>query len=358
MSMKFTKIPEPINQQARDWYTLMQSSEVTEQDRQQLADWLSEDTSHNEAYQQVEAIWQGLGEMASSSQAEALQRSLLEQNSVQRIFAAVINSPLRLFNKVGFQAVRYQRRYVMAFMVAVLAVMFLLPETVQEVDIIEEHYATRVGEIERITLADGSEVVLGAKSEINTRITSVGRFVELVNGEAFFDVATDPGRPFRVSVNDISVQVVGTQFNVRKRLSGVSVAVEEGVVNVAKATLEAANAAAQTPLVLTAGQQVVKPKGKAFESVKAISAVELGAWRNGRLIYRNTNLIDVISDANRYFDGSISLQAAALAKLKVTATLRTDQVALLPDMLSQSLPIVVRRNTGNCIVLERKITAN
>ncbi|MGI9287212.1 MAG: FecR/PupR family sigma factor regulator, partial [Pseudomonadales bacterium] len=65
MSTKFNRLPEQVNQQARDWFTLMQASEITGRDRQQLNEWLSRSPEHREAYQQLEAIWHGLGELAT-----------------------------------------------------------------------------------------------------------------------------------------------------------------------------------------------------------------------------------------------------------------------------------------------------
>ena len=101
----------------------------------------------------------------------------------------------------------------------------------------------------------------------------------------------------------LSVQVVGTQFDVRKRYKGVSVSVLEGIVNVIDAE---ESTQPDTALVrLTAGQRVVKSLDHSISNIQAVAEGELGAWRTGRLIYRNANLIDVLSDASRYYEGSI-----------------------------------------------------
>ena len=69
------------------------------------------------------------------------------------------------------------------------------------------------------------------------------------------------------------------------------------------------------------------------------------------MVYRNASLVDVIGDANRYFDGTISLEAGELSDMRVTLALRTSQVEFLPDMLAQTLPITVRKTDGDRIVL-------
>ena len=72
----------------------------------------------------------------------------------------------------------------------------------------------------------------------------------------------------------------------------------------------------------------------------------------GRLIYTDVSLTDVVTDAGRYFDGKILLQSPELADVKVTMTLRTDQVGQLPDMLAQTLPLEVHAVSDNIILLK------
>lgn len=352
MSTKFNHLPERVNQQARDWFSLMQSGDTTDRDRQQLNEWLAESPEHSEAYEQLEVIWHGLGELATSPEAEALRRSVAETPITGKL-KRVMNAPIHFAQGIASQIFKYKMSAAIAASVAVIAVLFLLPQAPDEAP--AAHYLTRTGEIKSIVLADGSQLVLGAKSEIKARIADAERSVELLSGEAFFSVKKDPQRPFLVNINNVSVRVVGTQFDVRKRFDGVSVAVLEGIVNVVDAARDDGGVAARAPLVLTAGQRVVKPENSAFEAVETISDIELGAWRNGRLIYGGARLIDVISDANRYFEGSISLQAADLADLRVTLTVRADQVGQLPDMLAQTLPIVVRKMRGNQIEIASKV---
>ncbi|MDC0517304.1 FecR domain-containing protein, partial [Porticoccaceae bacterium] len=177
------------------------------------------------------------------------------------------------------------------------------------------------------------------------------RTVELLNGEAFFDIAKDRQKPFSVAVNDVLIEVVGTQFNVQKIRDAVNVAVLEGIVKVFE---QAASQTVSLPdVVLTAGQKVVKSNDRAFESVTAVSSSDLGAWRLGRLIYRDISLADIVADAGRYFDGKIILQSDDLDDVKVTMTLRTDQVGQLPEMLAQTLPLKVQVISEKLILLKK-----
>jgi len=286
-----------------------------------------------------------LGELANSDEGAALERSV-QIGTFQRLLAGARQW---LQGVVAYVQLRPQLTMALASVAMVAALVFtLIPEPIQA-----QQHMTGTAETRLLTLEDGSQVTLGAKSTLKTWSTDTGRHVELVNGQAFFDVAKDPSRPFWVNVNGTLVKVVGTQFDVRKGADRVQVAVVEGVVNVFATTPEQELAAIEEtiPVVLTAGKLVEKTRYGHFEAVKEASVTDMGAWRNGRLVYRQTALADVVADANRYYEGTITLGTQALAELEVTAAFRTNQVASLPEMLSQTLPIVAHREPGNRIVI-------
>ena len=80
-------------------------------------------------------------------------------------------------------------------------------------------YTTRRGEIRLIPLADGSSMTLNTESTARVSYTDAARRVELVEGEALFDVVHDPKRVFVVTVGDTHVRAIGTSFSV-SRLAG------------------------------------------------------------------------------------------------------------------------------------------
>jgi transmembrane sensor len=100
-------------------------------------------------------------------------------------------------------------------------VFVLLPKT---------RYATTVGEIRRVPLADGSVATVNTASSIDVAISSKKREIWLDDGEAWFQVAKDRARPFVVEAGRVRVRAVGTAFSVRRRESGADVLVTEGVV--------------------------------------------------------------------------------------------------------------------------------
>ncbi|MFX8562013.1 FecR domain-containing protein, partial [Acinetobacter baumannii] len=78
-------------------------------------------------------------------------------------------------------------------------------------------YATKVGEIRRVPLVDGSVMTINSGTELQVRIAKRAREVELAQGEACFEVAKDAHRPFVVAAGKVRAKAIGTAFSVRMR---------------------------------------------------------------------------------------------------------------------------------------------
>jgi len=354
MSKNFVELPEYINEQASEWFALVQSGDISTEDQLRMDAWLSEHRDHRQAYEQMESIWQSLAELSTTAEAEALRQSV-QDNGLLAKLRQIVSTGLNLRGTTQVFSNR-SLGYVSAALIFLVTVGLLLVQQPQQTVI--DHYATQTGEIKKIVLSDGSQITLGAKSEIKIRIGESDRQAELIHGEAFFDIAKDRTKPFFVKADEVSIEVVGTQFNVLKRYKSINVSVLEGIVNVLEQGVRSSSEKAIAPVLLTAGQQVIKPYSGRFDQVKNVDISELGLWRSGRLIFTETALIDVIADASRYFDGKFSMQSDQLASQKVTLSLRTDQIDQLPQMLAQVLPLEFREIPGNIIVLENSIVAD
>jgi transmembrane sensor len=92
--------------------------------------------------------------------------------------------------------------------------------------------AGQIGLIERRTLEDGSIVELNRGAELRVSFSTGERHIELSRGEAHFQVAKDPNRPFTVRAGTVTVRAIGTAFNVQRRTASVDVLVTEGTVDV------------------------------------------------------------------------------------------------------------------------------
>jgi transmembrane sensor len=214
-----------------------------------------------------------------------------------------------------------------------------------------DRIATVTGQTRTLALADGSQVFVGARSAVKVRVGDRGRAVDLEQGEAFFEVAKDPRRPFYVHAGKTTILVVGTKFDVVRVGDDVRVSVLEGRVEVTRRQGLPGGGARE---LITGGQEVRATGGsdKALR-VAAVGVAEPGAWRAGRLLYADAPLKEVVADANRYSAVPIRLASAEVGEMRVTATFRTGSV---PDMianLGQALPVKSSRGEDGAIVLSR-----
>ena len=99
-------------------------------------------------------------------------------------------------------------------------------------------YETASAEQKTLSLPDGSSLVLGALSKVTLDWTRERRAVALAQGEAFFRVAPDPGRPFVVVAGGGLIRALGTEFNVLRDAQRVVVTVSEDPVLVSSSDSE------------------------------------------------------------------------------------------------------------------------
>lgn len=168
---------------------------------------------------------------------------------------------------------------------------------------------TETAETRRLDLPDGSQVTLAAGSAASIDFAGSNRRVQLLKGEAFFQVVPDGARPFRVVADDVETTVLGTSFDVRRDSSGVTVNVEEGRVSVASGSAGAE--------VLGAGDSVSVPwKGDAVRST--VPQQLIAPWRTGQLVLHDRPLREAIDQLRRYYNGVIVLASEELARKPVT----------------------------------------
>lgn len=181
-------------------------------------------------------------------------------------------------------------------------------------------YETSVGEIRRVPLADGSVAAINTASKIEVALAEKRRSVVLDRGEAWFQVAKDPERPFVVEAGRVRVQAVGTAFSVRRRDNGAEVLVTEGVVEAW------ADGAEGNRIRLTAGQSAFVADNAAIERAAAVpSSVDRKlAWRSGKIDLLGETLSGAIAEFNRYNQRQIILADPALGSEQFDGVFRTD----------------------------------
>lgn len=192
---------------------------------------------------------------------------------------------------------------------------------------LHQSYATAIGAQKKVTLADGTVVMLNTNSQIEVNFRAHSRDVRLVRGEAYFDVVHDKARPFTVCANRYEVRDIGTAFAVHLLEKGlVNVRVTKGSVEVAAPARRRGIEGPKSLGVLVAGRDVVF--GQRIERSAVVSDAELSrklAWRQGQLIYSGQPLAEVLADIGRYSDIEIELADPALRDLPVGGAFSVNQ---------------------------------
>jgi transmembrane sensor len=188
------------------------------------------------------------------------------------------------------------------------------------------HFSTGKGETKVVALKDGSVVTLNTASEILVNYSDDLRSVELIHGEALFDVAKNKARPFVVAAGDTSVRVVGTSFSVRRiDTAPIQVLVREGVVEVFKPAQGA------KPIRISANSMAVaQADSMAVIAAMPVPAAQVHrqmAWQNGQIAFEGETLAQAVAEFSRYSDTRIVIEDSALAKEEIAGLFKaTDPV--------------------------------
>jgi len=177
-------------------------------------------------------------------------------------------------------------------------------------------HSTRLGETRVVPLQDGSVVTLNTNTRIGIRYSEERRDIELLGGEALFDVASDAVRPFVVTAGDTTVRAVGTSFTVRRLpRQPVEVLVREGVVEVLRPEVPVA-----PKVQVVANTRALVPESAPIEIQPVDTAAvnrEL-SWRMGRLAFEGESLREAAEMFSRYSDIRIMIDDPAVAERTIT----------------------------------------
>lgn len=290
--------------QAVDWLLRLQQAPADEVLRAQFVQWCEADTANAKAYGKAERVWQLTGRLApATSESWPPATAPVAPHTAQ---PRPVARPRRV------------RRWVAAAIAACLVVA-LAPSLILGW---QADYQTASGETRDVTLSDGSVVQLDSHSAIAVDFSGQRRDVRLLVGQAFFKVKPDKSRPFHVRAKAMQITVTGTAFNVDLDRDGMSVAVQNGSVNVQD--WQAGRALAS----LVPGQRLSYRGGQA--DLATFAPTQAAPWRQGQLIADDLPISEVVEQLRRYVPGLIVLNDAELGAQRVTGVydLRKPQAAL------------------------------
>lgn len=353
-----------IEQEAAEWLARRDTGAWSEQDEHALQLWLEQRTAHRVAFLRLESAWREAGRLqalAAGWPAGVLPprgywsvrtpTDALPQR--QKGTPSMVPPDLRGLNFAPRQpakASRWGRAMAAAF--ALVAIGSLAWGSWQLSGRQQASYASGVGEVKNIAMADGSTAMLSSDSQLQVLMTRGERHIALVRGEAFFDVAHDANRPFVVEAEQRQVRAVGTRFSVRRDADALRVVVTQGKVRLDSAP--GADGRGQPAAYLPAGSVATADRnGVLVRSLSLADAERFLEWRSGYLSFDDTPLSAVAAEFNRFNVRKLELADPAIADLRVGGNFRWDNANGFAGLLEQGFPVRVERRPDRIVLHAR-----
>ena len=372
-----------IERAAAAWLARRDGGDWSPGDQMEFDAWLAQSTAHRVAWLRLQAAWNqsdrlkalaagvAPGEVpargawsaspyAPRGEAQASRQDNRDDDAADDVTAPSnaahttpidISSPTRP-NYTPRAASRRPRtaRYAAVAAIAVVAMSLLWGW--QRYNVVEHRsYRTAMGALDTIGLADGSRATLSSDSRIDVALSRAQRNVALEHGEAFFDVAKDPGRPFAVDAGARRVIAVGTRFSVRRDGADLRVVVTEGTVRLES---EPVDGRAQPTTLLPAGSiALAGASGVLVRSGSVEDAERYVDWRNGYLVFRDTALSAAAAEFNRYNTRRLVIGDAAVGELRVGGNFRWSNAEVFVGLLEQVMPVRAERLPDRIVLHSR-----
>lgn len=305
-------IPDSIKAQAASWLARLQAEDRSPSDIAAWQAWVEADPRHRQAFAEATELWELGG---------AVRLDVREHETLVRRRAVLAGLVVAVTGATAGGGLWWRGR--------------------------PRRYETAVGEQRTVRIADGSSLMLDTRTSLTVAIDDKRRLVELLAGRAFFQVRTDPLRPFVVKAAGHQMVAMGTAFDVTRHSEKVSVVMLDGQLALAPAK---ATDSSSPAIYLKTGERAVMDGGQAV--IEEADLKHLTAWHKGRLIFESQPLSEAVAEMNRYCTIPIVIESDALGAIRIHGVYRTND----PEAFARSVALLVggrvERRRGQITLLE------
>lgn len=302
-----------VEAEAAAWVIRLAAEDADAADRRAFEEWAAADPARRAAYERARTTWAALGRWGANRRAA--------RGDARGPGAAPASRPR---GRAG--------RRVLA--VAAAACLFVasigLWRAGESWTAFTADHRTAVGEVRRIALPDGSEMVLNTDSAADIAFADGRRTVTLRAGEALFAAAPAPEGdvPFTVETDGLRAEALGTRFVVRRDMGGPALQVLEHRV--------AVRSGPGKRVVLGPGEAVRLAGDGALRRVEA-GATAPPAWADGRIVFDRAPAAAAIRELDRYLPERLVLLDPALGRRTVSGVFHIDALADAPRAIAETL---------------------
>lgn len=211
-------------------------------------------------------------------------------------------------------------------------------------DLVQIERKTQKGERVTIPLEDGSIVYLNAFSRISypKKFSKRERYIEL-EGEAYFTVASDKNRPFRIKCGNTVTEVVGTEFNIKYRSHKYNIVVTKGLV---KASEEKHN----SYVMLSKGQMTTYSASAGFSRPVKVNVSGYIAWLQNKLSFKRTPLKEVMNELEIFYNVKVTFKNKNIKEKTLTGVFEADSLDSILEVISLAMDVDIKRDGQTIIV--------
>jgi ferric-dicitrate binding protein FerR (iron transport regulator) len=334
------------------------AGECTDQEQRKVEQWIDQSKENKRQFQELRRIWQLSGDAVYSRDMDGdvneewnrLDRQISKQkgaendkNSEHKRYWSFRSSSIHSGTQ---KFIRIAAVFLVAGLFGVLSYHSWYQPEQKEQEPVLRKISTDNGQRANLTLADGTEVMLNADSELElpTKFASDIREVYL-DGEAYFRVSENEAKPFFVHSNGSVVRVLGTAFSVRAYPEDqqVQVVVEEGRVSFGQEKEDE-----EKKVILNSNELGTFNLSTKTVATRTVEDIELYmSWRDGYLKFEEMRLIDVAKALERRYDVEVFFEDPALKDRLLTAYLKSRSLHNVLDVITTSLGIEYQLDENN-----------
>ncbi|PHZ84420.1 FecR domain-containing protein [Paremcibacter congregatus] len=320
---------EQAKKRAFEWHVLLESNEATSQNREEFQAWLARNPHHRDIYDDILGLSHDFDIL--SGVYKAVPETLPDELSH---LIEARGKPLE--NKTS---AFYRKAVTLA--AALLLSFILVKGGALLVETPDNYYTTDYNNSRSIRLSDGSEVLLNTDTELVVNFSDARRHVRLNRGEAYFNVAKDPDRPFVVTTQKGDVRAVGTAFNINQRTAVVEITVLEGIVQVNPFEMDSERAVAPRSELVIGQHMRLDSSSNPVEVMDEEHLLKTTGWKRGNLFFDGMKLSEIVAELNHYTSSKIIIVDAAVGNIEGGGIFNTKQVDTYLEALEAALPIKV-----------------
>ncbi len=383
-----------INEEAAQWVLLLEDTpELSKKQIAQLNAWVATSNVHRECLENMVNSWGEMDLLSSVMLPQEMRKTSMFSTLLAKLFFPIL--AIYAFLSTCIKQKNQLLRPVVAMSILVCVMTWLMislnPTGTKTEDFV---FNTEMGEHLSHVMPDGSILWLNSSTTITVDYSKDYRRINLIKGEAHFEVAKDATRPFEVYADDRLVRAIGTAFTVHKVKGAIEVLVSEGTVELAivdntlvvipddyqaiqveqnfqqnteeKVVSQNPSIVATKPPTkvkkmlgtLTSGQRISIPihndNISEIDELDSSEVTRFLSWKEGKLVFAGESLEEVIKEITRHTTVQIDVLDPKLKSMRIGGQFQVGETDTLFYVLESGFGISVNKLNDNHVQLRVK----